>query len=261
MKESLPARYGRWAVVAGASQGLGLSFAEELARRGMNVVLVSRRGSLLEEIAGRLEAEYRVEVRSLALDLAGPDFAAALTDAVAGLDLGILIYNAAYVPIGRFIDMDDQALEQVVRVNVRGPLVLARALLPPMCEGGRGAVVFMSSLAGLQGTPRLAAYSASKAFNIMLADALWGELGEHGIDVSVCCAGAMPTPGYLASTDRDAPGMLSPDDAASRTLDELGKGPRIVPGLINRISAELMGRLLPRRTAIRLMARNTRHLS
>ena len=144
---------------------------------------------------------------------------------------------------------------------MRGPLLLARALLPGMSARGRGAVVLVSSLAGLQGAPRVAAYSASKAFNVVLAEALWGELNEQGIDVSVCCAGAMPTPGYLASTDWEPPGMLSPDEAASQTLDALGKGPRILPGLINRLSAQIMGRLLTRKAAIRLIAKNTLRLS
>ena len=261
MKNTLPERYGQWAVVAGASQGLGAAFADELARRGMNVVLVARRGHLLEDIAGRLRADHEVDVRCLTLDLAAADFVSTLTDAVADLDLGIVIYNAARIPIGSFLDMDEDALEQVVRVNVRGPLLLARALLPAMCDRGRGALVLVSSLAGMQGAPRFAAYSASKAFNTILAEALWAELREHGVNVSVCCAGAMPTPGYLATTDKAAPGMLAPEDAARQTLDALGKGPRFVPGFVNRISAQFMGRFLTRRGAIRLIDSNTRHMS
>lgn len=261
MSQSLRARYGEWALVAGASVGFGASFSAELARRGMNVAMVSRRAELLEELGERLQREYGVETRCLVVDLASQDFARAIGNAVADLDLGILIYNAACVPVGELVEVDEEALEHVVRVNVRGPLMLARALLPGMRGRGRGAVVLVSSLAGLQGAPRVGAYSASKAFNIVLAEALWGELREQGIDVSVCCAGAMPTPGYLASTSRTPPGMLSPDAAASQTLDALGKGPRFVPGLVNRISAHLVGRLLPRRTAIRLIAKNTEHLS
>ena len=261
MSESLRARYGEWALVAGASRGFGASFAVELARRGMNVVLVARQGDRLEALAKRLHADHGVEARCLAFDLAGQDVAAMIGNAVADLDLGILIYNAAYVPVGRFLEVGEAALEQVVRVNVRGPLLLARSLLPGMSARGRGAVVLVSSLAGLQGAPRVAAYSASKAFNVILAEALWGELNEQGIDVSVCCAGAMPTPGYLASTDWKSPGMLSPDVAARQALNALGKGPRIVPGLMNRLSAQLVGRLLTRKAAIRLIAKNTERLS
>ncbi len=261
MKKSLPARYGQWAVVAGASQGLGAAFADELAKRGMSVVLVARRGDVLKDVAGRLHANHDVDVRCVTLDLASPDFASTLADAVADIDLGIAIYNAARIPIGSFLDMHEDVLQQVVRVNVRGPLLLARAVLPGMRERGRGALVLVSSLAGMQGAPRFAAYSASKAFSTILAEALWAELREHGVDVSVCCAGAMPTPGYLATTSRATPGMLAPEEAARQTLDALGKGPRFVPGFINRISAQFMGRFLTRRAAIRLIDGSTRHMS
>ena len=261
MTRSLRARYGEWALVAGASPGFGASFAAELAGQGMNVVLVSRQSDRLGELAQHLRANHGVETRCLVFDLAEQDAVASIGSAVSDLDLGILVYNAAYVPVGRFLDVGEEVLEQVVRVNVRGPLLLVRALLPGMSARGRGAVVLVSSLAGLHGAPRVAAYSASKAFNNVLAEALWGELNEQGIDVSVCCAGAMPTPGYLASTDWKSPGMLSPDEAARQTLDALGKGPRIVPGRINRLSAQFMGRLLTRKAAIRLIAKNTLRLS
>ncbi|WP_419163204.1 SDR family NAD(P)-dependent oxidoreductase [Candidatus Palauibacter sp.] len=261
MSNSFPARYGKWAVVAGASEGLGAAFAAQLAERGMHLVLIARRSLLLAELGERLTAEYGVEVRCLALDLADPSFAGALADAVTGLDLGILIYNAAHVPVGPFLDAEDDAIERAVDVNVRGPLLLLRALAPAMCERGRGAVVLMSSLSGLQGSPHVSVYAASKAFNIVLAEGLWYELRAHGVDVAVCCAGAMRTPGYVRSFDRDVPGMLSPEEAARQALDALGKGPRLVPGRINRMAAQLLGRLLPRRAAIRLIARSTKHLT
>ena len=257
----LRSRYGPWAVVAGASEGLGAAFAEQLAERGMDLLLIARRGDILAELADRLAAEHTVEVRCLTLDLAEPGFTGALTDAVAGLELGVVIYNAAYVPVGPFLDAEPEAFERVVDVNVRGPLRLLRALGPAMCERGQGAVLLMSSLSGLQGSPRVAVYAASKAFNIVLAEGLWHELRSHGVEVAVCCAGATDTPGYRRSFDRDVPGMLPSAEVARRTLDALGRGPRIVPGIVNRIAALLMGRLLPRRVAIRLIARNTKHLA
>ena len=173
----------------------------------------------------------------------------------------MLIYNAAHVPAGPFLDADGDAIEQAVDVNVRGPLLLLRALAPAMCSRGKGAVVLMSSLSGLQGSPHVSVYAASKAFNIVLAEGLWYELRTHDVEVAVCCAGATRTPGYVRTFDRDVPGMLSPEETARRTLDALGKGPRIVPGRINRLVAQLMVRLLPRRAAIRLMARSTKHLT
>lgn len=250
-------RYGRWALVAGASEGLGAAFAECLAERGMDLVLIARRESLLDDLAGRLRDGYGVEVRPVAMDLASPDLAAALAAATADLDLGVLVYNAAFVPVGRFVDADGDALERAVDVNVRAPVVMLHTLLPGLERRGRGAVILMSSLAGLQGTPRVAAYAATKAFNAILGEGLWQELREQGVDVVACCAGAVETPGYLRSGKGRVPGMLDPEAVARRTLDALGKGPRFVPGLVNRLVAVLLTRLLPRGAAVRLMAGNT----
>jgi hypothetical protein len=258
--KSLPDRYGKWAVVAGASEGLGEAFAGQLARRGLNVVLVARRGRLLREIGDRIEADHGVEVRRLVLDLADPAFPKALAEAAGDLDLGVLVYNAASVPMGPFLDTDPEAIERAVDVNVRGPLRLVRALAPAMRQRGRGAVVLMSSLSGFQGTPHIATYAATKAFNTIFAEGLWHELLPEGIDVAACCSGAVPTPGYRERFSKDVPGMLSADEAARRTLDALGKGPRIVPGWFNRFAAQIMTRLLSRRAAIRIIARDTKHL-
>ncbi|MCY4630388.1 MAG: SDR family NAD(P)-dependent oxidoreductase [bacterium] len=258
---SLPDRYGPWALVAGASEGLGAAFASQLAARGMHLVLVARRGHLLAQLEEQFTTEYQVEVRCVVGDLADPTFAETLAGAVAGLELGIVIYNAAYTAVGPFTEAPEEEIEQVVDVNVLGPLRVLRALVPAMCARGRGAVVLMSSLSGLQGTPFISVYAASKAFNMILAEGLWYELRAHGVEVVACCAGAMSTPGYIKSFNRDVPGMLSPEEAARRTLDGLGGGPRLVPGVVNRLTAVLLGRLLPRRWAVRLIGRNTKHVT
>ena len=172
----------------------------------------------------------------------------------------MLVYNAAFVPMGAFLDHDEDAIEAAVDVNVRGPLRLVRALAPAMKERRRGAVVLMSSLSGLQGSPRISVYAASKAFNTIFAEGLWYELAPHGIDVAACVSGAVPTPGYQERFKRKVPGMLSADEAVRQTLDRLGKGPRVVPGRINRFAHQLVRRLLPRRTAIGLIAKSTKHV-
>ena len=255
-----PTRYGKWGVVAGASEGLGAAFAAELAKRGMHLLLVARRADALQAVADRLHQDHGIEVRVLVLDLANPALAESLSAATADLEIGVIVYNAAFVPVASFLELEDDALDQLMRVNVQGPLTFLRALLPTMRGRGRGAVVLMSSLAGMQGAPRLAAYAAGKAFNTVLGESLWHELRGQGIDVVVSCAGAISTPRYLKSTDRTAPGTMTPDAVARETLDALGKGPRVVPGVLNRIFARLFERLLPRSTAIELMAASTKDL-
>ncbi len=250
-------KYGPWAVVAGGSEGLGAAFAKQLAARGMNLLLLARREELLQETAGRLASEYPVKIHTLVLDLADTALDEIIREATRELEVGVLIYNAAFIPIGAFIDSDLDLHQQVIDVNVRGPLILLHALLGPMRERQRGAVVLMSSMGGIQGLPGLSVYSATKAFNTMFAEGLWYELRQQGIDVLACCAGATRTPAYFRSFGKAVPGMLESDVVARKTLSVLGKGPRVVPGFINRIVAFINGRLLSRKAAIRLVARTT----
>ncbi len=253
-------RYGPWAIVAGASEGLGAAFAKQLAAREMNLLLIARQEELLSSVAEDIQHQHKIEVRCLTQDLADTGLAQILQEATVDLEIGIVIYNAAYVPTGRFIDTDPESLEKLIRVNVQGPVTAIRTLAPAMCERNRGAIILMSSLAGMQGAPGVVGYAASKAFNTILAEGLWDELGEQNIDVVVSCAGAMLTPGYERTFNRDAPGMLDPMDVADQTLKALGRGPRFIPGLLNRAAATLTTRLLPRRTAISLIGRSTRRL-
>jgi short-subunit dehydrogenase len=120
----------------------------------------------------------------------------------------------------------------------------------------------MSSLAGTQGSPKLAAYAATKSFNAILAEGLWKELKPHGVDVIACCAGAVLTPGYRqAEKAKPAPGTLSAAAVAEKTLKALGKGPVIIPGAINKIGRFVLARLLSRKAAIDTMSKNTGGLS
>jgi hypothetical protein len=253
-------RYGAWALVLGASEGLGAAFARATAARGMNLVLVARRSDLLERLAEDCHRRFGVEVRCIVDDLSTPGFAEKLHGAISELEVGLVVYNAAFAPVGEFIDVDTADLVQAIDVNIRAPVTIIRTLLPSMVARKRGAVVLMSSLAGNQGGPRIATYAASKAFNKVLAEGLWQELKERGIDVITCCAGAIRTPGYAAAAGGEVPGTLDPEFVAERTIRALGRGPIVIPGFANRLAAWVMGRLLPRPVAIRIMAASTKNL-
>lgn len=254
-------RYGPYAVVAGGSYGLGAAFADAIASRGVNLVLIARDADRLDATATRLAAAHGVEVRTIAADLADAEAVAARLDALK-IDAGLLIYDAAASPIGPFADTNEADLALTTAVNVRTPLLLARHLAGPMVERGRGGIVFMSSLAGAQGSAKIAAYAATKAYLVILAEGLWRELRPRGVDVLACQAGAVLTPGYQqAATTKRAPGTLPAATVAERTLRALGRGPVVVPGATNKVARFVMTRALPRRAAIALMARNTRDLT
>jgi uncharacterized protein len=171
-----PGRYGPWALVAGASEGIGAAFATALARRGLDLVLVARRPGPLAALAGRLP----VRAITVAADLATARGLAAVKKATQDLEVGLVVVNAAYSPIGRLIDQDPAQTQRALDLNCRAPLVLAHRHLPAMAARGRGGLIIMSSLAGLQGTPSLATYAATKAFGGVLAEGLWAELRGTG---------------------------------------------------------------------------------
>jgi hypothetical protein len=249
--------YGPWAVVAGGSEGLGAAFADELARRGLSLLLVARREEPLAQTAARLRREHAVEVATLTADLAEPGAADAVAQAARDRPVGLVVMNAALSLAGPFTAAEPQALATAVDLNCRAAVLLSRAFLPAMTERGRGGLILVSSLAGLQGVPHLAVYSASKAFLIHLAEALWAETRGSGVDVIASCPGAVTTPNYGRAAQRQAPGAQSPAQVASQTLAALGHGFRVVPGRLNRVNAAVIGRVMPKRAAIGVFGRAT----
>ncbi len=254
-------RYGKYAVVAGASSGLGAEFARQLAARGLDLVLLARRAQLLDGLAAELRSAHRVDVRCAAVDLGAPDLLQQLRAAVAGLEVGLVVYNAAHSLIGPFLEQPLEEKLRVLDVNCRGPLVLADELGRAMVARGRGGIILMSSLAGTQGTPFVSTYAATKAFNLVLAEGLWDELREHGVDVLACRAGATRTPAYERSSpaSQTAP-LMEARPVAVQALAALGKGPSMVPGALNNAVSFLMGRVLPRKVAIATMGAATRKM-
>lgn len=251
-------RYGPWAVVLGASEGLGAAFARALAGRGFKLLLLARRGDVLEEVATPLRAS--TEVRTAVVDLGGPDLAGTLAALTAGLEIGLCVYNAAFSQIGPFLEQGLADQLRTIDVNCRGPLITARVLGEAMVRRGRGAIVLMSSLTAFWGSPYVATYGASKAFNLSLGEALWYELGPQGVDVLVCCAGATSTPGFLRSSGAKGPRSMTPEAVAEEALAALGGPPSMVPGAFNRMAARVLARLLPRPAAVRIMGAQTAKL-
>lgn len=251
-------KYGPWAVVLGASEGLGAAFARALADRGLDLLLLARRADVLEQVAAPLRA--RVQVRTAALDLADHDLAGSLAQLTRDLDVGLCVYNAAFSRVGPFLDIPLADKQKMLDVNCRGPMIAAHVFGERLVRRGRGGLLLMSSLTAFWGSPLVATYGASKAFNLSLGEALWYELGPRGVDVLVCCAGATRTPGFERSSGPDGPRAMAPDDVVAEALEALGGPPSAVPGRLNRVAAFVLGRLFPRRRAVALMGSQTARL-
>lgn len=257
-------RYGPWAVIAGASEGIGASFSRKLAARGLNLVLVARRPAPLEELAAELREKHGVEVKVQPLDLGSADVVSGMAAVTERLDVGLLIYNAAYSPIGAFLDHEVEEHLKTIAINVHGPLRLSHYFGRRLAKRGKGGIILMSSISGFQGTAMIANYAATKAYNTNLAEGLWRELGRHGVDVLGCLAGATLTPSYEAATDRIPTHGLAkpmpPDDVTEQALRDLGQRPIGVSGGLNRFASGLLNRFFSRRQAIQLISKETERL-
>jgi len=258
-KTDFIARYGPWAIVAGASEGIGATYAEALAARGLNLVLVARRSELLQSLSSELSTKYNVETKIIVLDLAAPDAVEQIAENTKDVEIGLLVYNAAFSAIGPFLErsLDDHLKE--INTNAFTPLKLIYLFAQQMLARGRGGIVLMSSLRAFQGSAYILTFAASKAFNIVLAEGLWEEWRECGVDVLVCVSGAVRTPNYVASEPEQTGGLgdmtMNPDQVVCEALNALGKGPYVIPGRMNRISSFVMRHLLPRKAAVKFMGR------
>jgi len=227
----------------------------------VNLVILARTEDALNATAARIRDAYGVDVIAIAADLADVEN---VKKHVVALDvhIGLFVYDAAFVPIGPFAETTEAQLATAAAVNVLAPLLLTKLLSTPMIQRGSGGIILMSSLAGGQGSPNLATYAATKAFNTILAEGLWKELTPLGLDVVACTPGAILTPGYeKAESAQLAPGTLSATAVAEQTLEALGNGPVVVPGVVNKMGRFMMTRLLSRRAAIGIMSKNTGGLS
>lgn len=254
-------KYGPWALVAGASEGIGAAFAEEIAARRLNLLLVARRAGPLDDLAGRLGRRHGVEVRTASVDLGSPALLDEIRAAAGGIEIGLVVYNAAFSALGPFLDVPLADKLRVIDVNCRGPLILADEFGRAMAARGRGGMVIMASLAGTQGTPLVSTYAATKAFDLVLAEGLWDELRGRGVDVLACRAGATRTPTFERTRPRsnDAP-MQEADEVAREALAALGEAPSVVTGRLNNAVAFVMGRLMPRQAAVAIMGRTMRKM-
>jgi short-subunit dehydrogenase len=246
-------KYGPWALVAGASDGLGAAFATGLAERGVNVVLLARRQAVLDHVAAEIESHTGAQTRTLAIDLARPDAAAAIAKATSDLEIGFLVYCAGADPNYRhFLDDSIEAAQAMVQRNCMVPMQLCHHFAPAMVQRGSGGIVIFSSGAGLAGGPNMVAYGASKAFDTVFTEALWAELHDQGVDVLGLVLGKTNTPalrqlehsrGQIGSPDDVPEGAASVDDVIAEAFENLTNGPTLMVGEAMRAAAQFVGSL------------------
>lgn len=254
-------RYGRWAVVTGASDGIGREFARELAGRGFDLVLVARREPALQALGTELMAAHGIEVRIIAVDLADKAGVDHVVDATADLDVGLLVAAAGFGTSGPFVAAALAEESGMVAVNCGAVLALSWHFARRFVGRGRGGVVLIGSIVGFQGVPRTANYAATKAYVQTLAEGLHEELLPLGVDVVVAAPGPVRT-GFETRADMRMASAMSPAEVARSTLAALGHRTTVRPGLLTKVLSFSLA-MLPRwgRTKVmgRVMAGMTAH--
>jgi uncharacterized protein len=259
MSVDFAGKYGPWGIVCGGSDGIGAAFARALASRGVNLVLVARREDVLEAFAKEVRGRYDVEVLTVPLDLARPDAMARLSAATAELEIGSLIANAGGDDYSAaFLDKDLDRHLTLVKRNCVGVLEAAYRFGGPMVARGRGGVVLVTSGAAWAGGATLAAYGATKAFDLILAEALWAEWHDQGVDVLSLVVTATDTPSLHRALEANGGyhgDLADPDEVATTALDHLADGPTWMCGSGDPLGPPPFGSVTRRAAVLRMSGR------
>lgn len=222
-------RYGQWALVTGASSGIGREIAKELAKRGLKVLLNGRNSEALHQVAQEIRLNQNIEAEVIASDLASPEGVEILVEAAGDRDFGLLVNSAGFGLGGSFLDSQCSQELEMVDVNCRALLELTHAFAKRFAAKRRGGIILLSSIVAFQGAPRSANYAATKAYVQSLGEALGEEL--HGLGVDVLCSAPGPTEsGFGARAGMKLSNAVSAEVVARQTVAALGRKRMVVPG-------------------------------
>ena len=252
-------RFGPWALITGASSGIGLEFARQLAAAGLNTVLVARRLALLEEAGNAFAREFGVEYRAVTADLSDEGFVETLAEATEGLEIGLVVSNAGTPSAGLFLSKDRDELARLLRLNTLAHLDIAHHYGKKLVGRGRGGLVFVGAMGADKGLPYMANDSAAKAYVQALAQALHVELKPLGVPVTVVSPGLTETPvlAKLGLTPTNMPMMpMKVEQCVSEAIRALAANRSlIIPGRLNRMMNALMPASITRAMEAKMFAK------
>lgn len=245
------AKYGPWAIVTGASDGIGREMAFSLAKRGLNLVLVARRRSILDEVATNLSKAYPIETQVIDADLSQSAAVKTVIAATDNLDVGLLVASAGFGTAGYFLDMPLDREQNMLDVNCRAVLTMSHHFGRRFAKQKHGGIILLSSLVAFQGVPLSAHYAATKAYIQSLAEGLHQELAPLGVDVLASAPGPINS-GFATRANMQMGMALKPEDVAQATLDALGRKTTVRPGWLSKLLEGSLA-MLPRSGRVRVM--------
>jgi short-subunit dehydrogenase len=244
-------RFGPWALITGASSGIGKEFARQIAASGINVVLVARRETALIEVGRSIAKDFKVQYRVIGMDLSQEGFISKLAEHAKDLDIGLVVSNAGTANAGEFLKLDRQLLQETLRLNTMAHLDIAHYFGRKLAERRRGGLILVGAMGAENGIPRIANDGGAKAYVHSLGEALHYEFKPLGVYVTVLAMGFADTPvleklGFDPKTLPMKP--MSVEQCVSEGLNGLLKNrSRIVPGRLNRIMNALVPASLARK--------------
>ena len=254
MKESkMYKKYGPWAVITGATGGIGAEFANQLAGEGINIVLVARNEKNLSVKAKEIETKFGVKAKMVQADLSNQEGINKVIDATSDLDVGLLIPNAGMENNGYFVDVNFQSALKEIQINVTSVFALTHHFSNKMVKKSRGGIILVSSMLGHMATPYFSNYSGTKAYVLMLGTSLYSELKSNGVDITVLSPGLTNT--AMAKSVKSKYNLpmptMSPVYTAGVAIKALGRKPVVIPGVINNMMMVTMNKLLSVPAAIK----------
>ncbi|MBI1939503.1 MAG: SDR family oxidoreductase [Ignavibacteriales bacterium] len=231
----LKQKYGEWALVTGASSGIGEEFARRFASEGLNIILLARRKDRLEKLSEELKLQHKIKTVVCAVDLSTDSFLEEIKRCVGEREVGILVNNAGFGSTGEFVNASLEHEAKMVKVNCLAPIILTHHFVEQMRALKKGAIIFLGSTVAFQPTPFMTTYSATKAFNLFMGDALWWELKKYNIDVLSLNPGGTATEFQRIASSDAGPIPRTTKNVVRTALKTLGRKPTVVDGLYNKL--------------------------
>ncbi|MBC7887638.1 MAG: SDR family NAD(P)-dependent oxidoreductase [Ferruginibacter sp.] len=250
-KNRLKTKYGEWAIVTGASSGIGLDLAKQIAEAGLNIVINSRHLNKLQEVEKQLKANSTIEVKIVACDVSQNEGIDKIIQATQSLNIGLLIVSAGYGTSGLFIDSSLHSEINMLKVNCEALLSLTHYYSHQFVQQKRGGIILMSSMVAFQGTPYAANYAATKAYVQTLAEGLAVELKPHGVDVLAAAPGPVES-GFSQRANMKMSMSLRPSQVGVPILKALGRKTTVLPGILTKFLVYSL-RTVPRWGKIKIM--------
>ena len=241
-------KYGQYALITGASSGIGVEFAKQLAEKGLNLILVARRKERLEKLSKELEKKYRIRAIVIAVDLLSDNFLDEIKKTTDHLEVGLLVSNAGMMYIGNYFDNPLEKDLKMIDLNIKVPAILTHHFAQKMIERKKGGIIYTASMLGFMGTPFASTYAGTKAHEIVKGDGLAYELKPKGIDGLVLNPGLTDTE-MTSNNDFSAIPMklMKPDMVAKSAIDAIGKKILVTPGFMNNMMIWMAKRIMSRK--------------